>query len=160
MKYQSSYNGICATCKKDFVGFWNRKRKPPQYCSRLCMAKGMKGKKLSKEHKENLRIAMIGKQPPKTAFKSGDKRIMRGGSIWKRRVGKQKAENHPNWKGGIKVYRKRALRHYGKKCMLCGYDENPLALEVHHRDGNHNNPSIDNLMVVCANCHRIETYKK
>lgn len=57
-------------------------------------------------------------------------------------------------KDGASTYRTRALKHYGCKCNICGFD-NILALEVHHIDKNRENNSIENLKVLCANCHRI-----
>jgi hypothetical protein len=52
-------------------------------------------------------------------------------------------------------YRLKALRYYGEKCQRCGFD-NILALEVHHKDEDRANNDINNLEVLCANCHRIE----
>lgn len=57
-------------------------------------------------------------------------------------------------KDGASSYRDRALKHYGAKCTGCGFT-NLLALEVHHKDKNRENNSIENLAVLCANCHRI-----
>lgn len=57
-------------------------------------------------------------------------------------------------KDGASSYRNRALKHYGCKCSICNFD-NVLALEVHHIDKDRNNNSIENLKVLCANCHRI-----
>lgn len=42
-----------------------------------------------------------------------------------------------------------------KSCCRCGY-ENAEALEVHHKDRNRSNNEIDNLEVLCCNCHRLE----
>lgn len=58
---------------------------------------------------------------------------------------------------GIASYRKRALEKYGAACIQCGYDENILALEVDHIDGNRQNNNLGNLQVLCANCHKIKT---
>ena len=47
-----------------------------------------------------------------------------------------------------------ALR--GRKCEKCGLSEwlgNPINLEVHHEDGDRLNNSLDNLKLLCPNCH-------
>ena len=53
-------------------------------------------------------------------------------------------------------YRKRALEEKGERCNRCGYTSDSRALQVHHIDRNRENNSIDNLEVLCANCHSIE----
>jgi len=49
-------------------------------------------------------------------------------------------------------YREKALNHYGKKCSICDEDREHV-LQVHHIDLNRDNNDIDNLKVLCANCH-------
>lgn len=49
-------------------------------------------------------------------------------------------------------YRSTAFRNFGKKCNCCGNDDF-LVLEVHHKDRNRENNIVDNLEVLCANCH-------
>lgn len=50
-------------------------------------------------------------------------------------------------------------------CELCGWDKknsttNRTTLEVHHKDGNYKNNNINNLQVLCPNCHSLtESYK-
>lgn len=42
------------------------------------------------------------------------------------------------------------------KCKCCGLSEwmgKPIPLELHHKDFNHYNNSLDNLQILCANCH-------
>lgn len=44
----------------------------------------------------------------------------------------------------------------GRKCECCGLTEwleKPINLEVHHIDGNHNNNELDNIQLLCPNCH-------
>lgn len=44
------------------------------------------------------------------------------------------------------------------KCEICGISEwygKKLVLELHHIDGNHNNNNLDNLMLLCPNCHSL-----
>ena len=49
------------------------------------------------------------------------------------------------------------------KCACCGNSEwlgQPIPLELHHKDGNKDNNSLDNLELRCPNCHYFtETYK-
>ena len=49
-------------------------------------------------------------------------------------------------------------------CEICGLSEwqgKKLVLEVHHKDGNHYNNTINNLQLLCPNCHSIqEVHKK
>jgi len=43
-----------------------------------------------------------------------------------------------------------------KRCENCGNTEwlgKPIPLEVHHKDGNRQNNSYDNLQLLCCNCH-------
>lgn len=56
---------------------------------------------------------------------------------------------------GVGEYRARALKAYGYVCNRCGYSENNAALVVHHKDHNRSNDNINNLEVLCANCHAI-----
>lgn len=44
----------------------------------------------------------------------------------------------------------------GHKCEKCGLSEwlgQPITLEVHHIDGDHYNNELDNLQLLCPNCH-------
>lgn len=54
-----------------------------------------------------------------------------------------------------------AMRRRGlvKKCSRCGYRKNPNILGVHHKDRNRRNNRIENLEVLCANCHSVEHAK-
>lgn len=42
------------------------------------------------------------------------------------------------------------------KCEICGLSEwngRKIVLQLHHLDGNHNNNELDNLQILCPNCH-------
>lgn len=44
------------------------------------------------------------------------------------------------------------------KCELCGlsvWQNQKLPLELHHKDGDHYNNNLDNLIILCPNCHSI-----
>lgn len=49
------------------------------------------------------------------------------------------------------------------KCCCCGLTEwlgNPIPLELHHKDGDKENNSLENLELRCPNCHYFtDTYK-
>ena len=55
-----------------------------------------------------------------------------------------------------------ALR--GRKCENCGLEEwlgQSIALEVHHIDGDRSNNSLENLQILCPNCHaQTENWRK
>lgn len=59
-------------------------------------------------------------------------------------------------------YRKQKLRLFeerGRRCGRCGHERFEI-LEVHHRDRNRENNSLENLELVCPNCHAEEHYLK
>ena len=42
------------------------------------------------------------------------------------------------------------------KCEICGLStwmDKPIPLELHHKDFNHYNNDIENLQILCSNCH-------
>lgn len=46
----------------------------------------------------------------------------------------------------------------GRKCECCGLSEwnnKPIPLEIHHLDGNHLNNTLENLQILCCNCHAL-----
>lgn len=44
----------------------------------------------------------------------------------------------------------------GDSCSICGFiPQNSCQLDVHHSDGCRGNNNKDNLITVCANCHRL-----
>ena len=49
------------------------------------------------------------------------------------------------------------------KCECCGSTEwlnQPIPLELHHKDGNHNNNTLENYELLCPNCHAFtDTYR-
>lgn len=62
--------------------------------------------------------------------------------------------------------KKKAIRFYllekfGYKCWKCGFDKNifrtnkTCILQVHHIDGNAKNNEIENLQILCPNCHAL-----
>jgi hypothetical protein len=54
------------------------------------------------------------------------------------------------------TYRRIAFINKPKICERCGFNDHEAAIIVHHKDRNRMNDSIENLEVLCANCHAIE----
>lgn len=86
----------------------------------------------------------------------------------KQKVSAWKAGKLDGRKGkyGIANYvRRYMLDKADHRCEKCGWNEvNPVTgkspLEVHHKDGDYQNNSEDNLEVLCPNCHSLtKTYK-
>jgi len=64
----------------------------------------------------------------------------------------RRGELHPNYKIGKHSYRERKLRNSNLVCEICN-ESHPCTLEVHHIDGDRSNNKLDNLELLCANCH-------
>ena len=55
--------------------------------------------------------------------------------------------------GSINTYREMAMREYDHRCSICGWSEDDDILQVHHIDENRQNNALNNLIVLCPNCH-------
>lgn len=56
------------------------------------------------------------------------------------------------------VLKRILVKDRGYKCECCGLTEwngYPIALEIHHKDGNSLNNELNNLCLLCPNCHSI-----
>ncbi len=51
----------------------------------------------------------------------------------------------------------RLIKERGKFCQRCGYDKLEI-LQVHHKDRNTQNNNLENLELICPNCHCEEHY--
>lgn len=102
-------------------------------------------------------------------YRSESKRKTKSGLVFCSRSCKDSAQNMNNerfsnmWPSHYKIdgssdYRRIALRSKELKCERCGYDEHGEIIQVHHMDHDRNNNSIDNLELLCPNCHAIEHF--
>jgi 5-methylcytosine-specific restriction endonuclease McrA len=101
---------------------------------------------------------MIDKEILKALRKMGLKKI----TLWNVKYRRRKLGIRKYLSGEIlkhKVWiRNQAVKRYGKNCELCGYK---LAVEAHHiiprkENGKH---EVNNLIVLCPNCHALITRK-
>lgn len=59
-----------------------------------------------------------------------------------------------------RIYKKYLIKLHGEKCMECGWCEvnqhsGNIPLELHHVDFNPDNNKVDNLQLLCPNCHSL-----
>ena len=60
------------------------------------------------------------------------------------------------------VYRKLMLRRkplHEWVCEECGFDKHPEIIQVHHKDRDRTNSKIENLQLLCPNCHTWDHYE-
>ena len=85
----------------------------------------------------------------------------RGGKGTKKPIIRYKLEDilagkHPDYQSSKLNRRLVAEGIKENRCEMCGinsWNGKQLQLELHHIDGNRNNHSLDNLMLLCPNCH-------
>lgn len=65
--------------------------------------------------------------------------------------------NHPQWVSGENSYKQSFFRSFTgeKKCMRCGIKDERVLI-IHHKDKNRRNNAINNLELLCCNCHYLK----
>lgn len=63
-------------------------------------------------------------------------------------------------RGGYAFLRKYLIRRLGERCARCGWNERhtktaKVPIEIEHVDGNWENNRLDNLTLLCPNCHAL-----
>lgn len=151
----------CKTCNELF---WKPKRfykrSKNHFCSRKCC-------NAAKQNRVIVICTFCSSEVTKTRSRL---RNSRSGFFFCDRVCKEKAQslvgdckaiqpNHYGTGNGKYSYRERAIKNFGNVCELCKWDG---PIEVHHIDGNRANNKLQNLCVLCPNCHSLtktNTYK-
>lgn len=70
--------------------------------------------------------------------------------------GFQKKEHAPS---SLFDERSLILKEKHNNCQMCNCDMSQKRKEIHHIDGDHGNQDWENLIMVCASCHKKEHYK-
>lgn len=152
---------LCSHCGNSFEAEnkyinYSKKKGWNLYCSENCKFAGKKKSEVCNCH-------TCGKSVIKA--RSSKKRSISGKVFCSRKCSTiftnseyKTGERHPNYNNGLSSYRQRKLRSGNNKCEDCG-NSDIRVLEVHHRDENRKNNSLENLAILCANCHRIRHFE-
>ena len=130
-----------------------------------------KGKMLSEEHKQKIRMSMIGKNQYKRTILMKKNRSLA-------HIGKMMGKDNPSWKGGISFEPytiefnnklKEKIRERDQyRCQQCFRHQNELyfknghkyKLHIHHIDYNKKNNKENNLISLCSNCHKQTNFER
>jgi hypothetical protein len=134
----------CVICNKEFSVIPHR-QKTAKYCSRKCYNKSLIGRGSVKHECLHCHKEFWDSPSKKRKYCS----ILCTGKS-------QKETFKPKFSTVRKAMIARGLL---VKCNRCGFDEFPQILGVHHKDRNRNNNEMDNLEVLCPNCHSMEHMK-
>lgn len=144
--------GTCRICSKEFyVKPSHLKRGWGKYCSIECRTKSQ----LKGEFKDCFICSNQTWRTPRELKKSRSGKFFCNKScqtIWRNR--RYSGPKHPNWRGGLAIeYRKKLLQSKIKPiCKACAVKDKRILI-VHHKDKNHRNHNINNLIWLCLNCH-------
>jgi hypothetical protein len=155
----SEYNknpNLCKFCDSP-LSFDN---KTNQFCDRSCGAKFNNA--LRKKQKAKLDVARI-----EYKCLNCDTPLNRKGKYcnhdcqneMRKRILYEKIESGDITQDG-RQYKKYLIDKHGECCMECGWEKrnpitNKVPLELEHIDGNHKNNRLDNLKIICPNCHSL-----
>lgn len=123
-----------------------------RFCSKSCANSRI----FSEESKTKISKALKGKPfTGGSGFKKGHKGIgdRKEAARKMRETFRKKRENRTYEQLTL---REKVLFNQNNCCNKCGLDtwnNLPLKLELHHKDGNHKNNNITNLEFLCPNCH-------
>lgn len=140
-----SINVRCKICDSEFYVIFFRKE-TARYCSRKCYYQSLKNKGNTKYTCLFCNKKFIGHNAHKRKYCSMK-------CIQKR--------NHLEWspKTPECVRKMMNVRGLINKCSRCGFSEHKEILGIHHKDRNNKNNKMENLEVLCPNCHSIEHKK-
>jgi hypothetical protein len=159
IKISTEYDGksrtlyrVLATECEHYV-YAPKHRMDRKYCSRVCRDKRPR---ILVKRNCGFCLKEILRSPSKLGSKSG--------LLFCNRLCKEKAQSLESgilqiahYMNGRSVYRDRALKKYGSRCVVCSYDEIVWMLDVDHIDSDRENNSVENLQVLCAWHHVLKT---
>jgi 5-methylcytosine-specific restriction endonuclease McrA len=134
----------CAECGSEFSHISSRANKA-KYCGPKCYHKAMSKKGKTQYQCQHCSVGFLGALSQNRKYCS------------KACVGKAAKEIFdPVFTTVRKTMLKKGLI---LQCNRCGYDAEIKILGVHHKDRNRKNNALNNLEVLCPNCHSLEHAK-
>lgn len=135
---------------KEFIEICNNSLTMSEACSKI----GIHFNTFSKRAKQ-LRC-----YNPNRGGKGTHKKSSNGKSVSLEEILEGKYPNYQTYKLKNRLF-KSGLKE--NKCEICGISEwlgKTINCELHHKDGNKNNHKLENLQILCPNCHsQTDTYK-
>ena len=124
-----------------------------QYQSKAFMAKELHCKQETlNNYLKKMNIEYKGNQSGKGLTKPKDK--------WSLEEYLQNSTNIQTNKVRIKILENGIKEHKCECCGLSTWLDNPIPLELHHKDGNRHNNTLENFQLLCPNCHSFtESYR-
>lgn len=167
---------VCLNCGQDFTSLKNENRK---FCSQSCsttLNNIKRNKKLIEIENKKIKIKKVRKNKNVGKCLNCEIEINRDNGKnyqkycsnicqvkYEEKIKFEKVEN--NESTSIVSIKKYLIKKYGNKCMECGWCEtnktsNKIPIELEHIDGNSENNNLENLKLLCPNCHSLTpTYK-
>lgn len=164
---ETSIRRECLKCKSVFDAQLKEiKRGFGKFCNRKCAQQFLQAErslKIKSKHNVNCawcnksfykKISELNKSKSKLYF------CCRGHKDLAQRIGGIEEIQPSHYGDNNYDYRIIVFRNFNKPkiCERCGFDKNEAAIVVHHKDRDRTNNSIDNLEVLCCNCHAIEHF--
>lgn len=145
----------CLTCKSDFLAT-DREAPTAKFCSRKCRWDAVQ-RGLWRQATVRAPIVAINCHACGIEFKTPQKLLKYMPKFCSYKcagIGKILQWPKSNRARTVAVW----LRKHGHitECEACGYDTRPEILTIHHRDRDRGNNKIENLAILCPNCHAIE----
>lgn len=146
-------NTFCSICNNKFYkrpGDKNKSKSGLHFCSVDCSSKHQTILKSCPECDTEFRAGLNKKYCSRSCANKGRAGI------------KYFTGQHKNKHSTAVGYRRMIVEQHGELCELCGYDKHPKILVVHHivEKCNGGTNDLDNLQLICPNCHALQHYGK
>ncbi len=145
---------ICKYCGKEFV--CKRRRRRQTYCSNQCkgldQSRSLTAERINRECLWCHKVFQI---------KSWLLKVSTGGRYCSLECKKAFRAHDRFANPKASAYRVNAMAtRENRTCERCGYSKVPELVLVHHKDGDRSNGALDNLELLCPNCHGEDHFQK